>query len=77
MSQRPAGVHVLTKVLDEPVVCRDVVFLAALLVEQECPLVVAEPVVLDVHGDDRADPSECVQHGADERAVAESGDLIY
>ena len=53
------------------------VHLAALLVQQECPLVVAEPVVLDVHCDDRADPSEGVEHGADERAVAEAGDLIY
>ena len=57
------GVHVLTEVLHQPVVCRHVVFLAALLVEQECPLVVAEPVVLDVHCDDGADPAEGVEHG--------------
>ena len=41
-----------------------VVLLAALLVEQECPLVVAEPVVLDVHGDDGSDPAKGVEHGA-------------
>ena len=73
----PRGVHVLTEVLDQPVVCRDVVLLSALLVEQECPLVVAQPVVLHVHGDDRADTAEGVEHAPYQRPVAESGDLIY
>ncbi len=41
--------------------CRDLVLLTPLLMEQECPLVVAEPVVLDVHGDERADAAECVE----------------
>ena len=31
-----------------------------------CPLVVAEPVVLDVHCNDRADASEGVEHGRDQ-----------
>ena len=75
--QRPGGVHVLTEVLHQPVVCRHVVLLAALLVEQECPLVVAEPVVLDVHRDDGADTSEGVEHGRDQCAVSESRDLVY
>ena len=67
----PCGVHVLPEVLDEPVVCRHMVLLTALLVEQECPLVVAEPVVLHVHRDDRSDAAEGVEHGRDYRAVAE------
>ena len=54
-----------------------VVLLAALLVEQECPLVVAEPVVLDVHCDDGADAAEGVEHGADQCAISKSRDLIY
>ena len=71
----PCGVHVLAKVLDEPVVRGDLVLLSALLVEKEHALVVAEPVVLDVHADDRADAPEGVQHGADERAVAEAASV--
>ena len=73
----PGGVHVLTEVLHQPVVCRDVVFLAALLVQQECPLVVAQPVVLHVHCDDRADASECVEHGADQCTISKSRDPVY
>ena len=73
----PGGVHVLTEVLHQPVVCRHVVLLAALLVQQECPLVVAEAIVLDVHCDDGADTSKGVEHGADQRPVAESRDPVY
>ena len=58
-------------------VCRHVVFLAALLVEQECPLVVAQPVVLDVHCDDGSDPAKGVEHGRDQCAISKSCDLVY
>ena len=55
---------------------RDLVLLAALLVQQECPLVVAEAIVLDVHCDDRADTAEGVEHGADQCAISKSRDPV-
>ena len=71
MSQRPVASMYSPRYSDEPVVCWHLVHLSALLVEQECPHVVAEPVVLDVHCDDGADAAEGVEHAPYQRAVPE------
>ena len=56
--------------LGRPMVGRDVVTRAALLVEPEPPLALLPEVVLPPHADDRAHPREAVEHHRDERPVA-------
>ena len=56
--------------LGRPMVGRDVVPRAALLVEPEPPLALLPEVVLPPHADDRAHPREAVEHHRDERSVA-------
>ena len=51
---------------------RDVVTLAALLVEPEPPPALLPEVVLPPHADDRAHPREAVEHHRDERPVAQT-----
>ena len=55
-----------------PMVGRDIVPLAALLVQPEPPPALLPEVVLPPHRDDRAHPREAVEHHRDERPVAQA-----
>ena len=69
----PGGLEVGIQVLLGVMVSGDLVELAALFVGAEPPELALLVVVLDVHGDDGADPGEGIDHGGQQRPVADPG----
>ncbi len=58
----------------ELVMARSFMFLAALLVQPNPAAASLREIIRDVHLQDRADPGKGIDHGADESAIAQTGE---